>query len=214
MAASLSNRERVRETTDKWVWSKPLSFTEFLALFPMEEQVELVNGVVVEKTMVQLDHEKLLLWLLSIANIYARQRQQGLVLGSRTAVEISRFGARLPDLLFVRQERMEIVQQKAIYGAPDLVIEIVSPNDRPSDIITLETDYRAIGVDEIVFIDQKKRRLRVLHKGDADYTEQTLTEGTFASQTLSGLRLELVWLFDEPRPKELDVLNRLLTDTE
>jgi len=35
--------------------------------------------------------------------------------------------------------------------APDLVIELISPNDRPSDIVVLEMDYRAIGVTEIVF---------------------------------------------------------------
>ena len=41
------------------------------------------------------------------------------------------------------------MQQKAIYGAPDLMLEVISPNDRPSDIMALEIDYRAIGVPEI-----------------------------------------------------------------
>src|SRR5437660_18206 len=104
--------------------------------------------------MVQLEHEKLLRWLSTVLDLFTEERGLGIVLGSRTGVEISTYRGRLPNLLFVRRDRMEIVREKAVYGAPDLVIEIISPGDGPSDIIALETDYRSIGVQEVVFLDQ------------------------------------------------------------
>ena len=151
MAALLAERTPVREETVKWVWNRPVTFDEFLDQFGPKDYVELVDGMAVEKARVQLEHEKLYGWLYIVLGLTTKARGLGMVLGSRTAVRINEFRGRLPDLFFVSQQRMAIVQEKATYGAPDLVIEIVSPNDRPSDLIALETDYRSIGVREIVF---------------------------------------------------------------
>src|SRR5438132_1703941 len=105
-------QEMVREESVKWVGTRPLTFAEFLDLDGHENPVELIDGAIVEKSVVQLDHEKLLHWLDRVLGICVEERSLGIVLGSRTAVEIHQFRGRLPDLLFVRQHRMEIVQQK------------------------------------------------------------------------------------------------------
>jgi Uma2 family endonuclease len=204
-------QEKVREETVKWIWARPLTFAEFLELFGPKDHVELIDGVVVEKEMVQLDHEKLVGWLDRVLGLFVEERRLGIVLGSRIAVQINQFRGRLPDLLFVRQDRIEIVQQKAIYGAPDLVIEVRSPNDRASDVIALETDYRAIGVAEIVFVDPQKQRVRVLWKQENDYVEAALPAGSLVLETLGGLRLETEWLFTEPRPAVRSIVEALLT---
>ncbi len=210
MAISLPVREKVCETTTKWLWQRPLTFAEFLKAVGPKDYVELVDGVGVEKEMVQLGHEKLFGWLDRLLGLYVQQRGLGIVLGSRTAVQISEFRGRLPDLLFVSRDRMEIVQEKAVYGAPDLILEIVSPGDRPSDIIALETDYRAIGVAEIVFIDQQRRRVRVLRRQEDGYAEVVLHAGAFVLESLGGIRLETSWLFEEPRPDEVDLIRTFL----
>ena len=122
-------------------------------------------------------------------------------------------GGRLPDIVFVRQDRLEIVKEKAIYGAPDLIIELVSPSDRRSDLIALETDYRNLGVCEIVFIDQQKRAMRILRKGETDYRESRPTAGALRLETVEGFELQIEWLFEDPRPSHLSVLNGLLFRT-
>lgn len=190
---------------------RPITFAEFLTLTGEDDDTELVGGVLVEKMSAQLEHEKLFAWLFQLLGVYVEKRNLGLVLGSRTAVEISQFDGRLPDMLFVRRERLDIVQQKAIYGAPDLIIELVSPNDRPSDIMGLETDYRSIGVAEIVFIDRPKQRLRLLRKRENGYEEQEQTEGALRFETIASLELQIAWLFQEPRPAVYDTVAALLS---
>src|SRR5262245_4244860 len=209
MATALSAPEQVREETVRWVWDRPITFDEFLDQFGPKDYYELVDGVAVEKPTVQLEHEKLEIWLRTVLHLYVRPRNLGIVLGSRSPVQIDQFRGRLPDLFFVAQERMGIVQQKATYGAPDLVIEIISPNDRPSDVIALETDFRAIGVREIVFIDQPRRRVRVLRPRNGDYGEEVLTAGALTLETLGGIRLDLAWLFTDPRPDERQTADAL-----
>jgi Uma2 family endonuclease len=211
-APSLFQRERelVREDVIHWVWPRPLTFEQFLDLFMgREEIVELVDGVVVEHLAAQLDHERTIVWLLRVLSSFVEERDLGEVLGSRTAVEISTYRGRLPDILFVRKERVSIVQQRAIYGPPDLVIEVVSPGDRRADRVALETDYTGLGVEEIVFIDLKRRRVRILRNRPDGYEEQELTDGNLNLEVLGGTTLKLAWLFEEPRPTIRTVMEEL-----
>lgn len=202
--------EKVREEAVKWVFPRPITFIEFLELFGPKDLMELVDGVAVEQGPVELDQAKLFVWLMCVLGDYVEVKDAGIVLGSRTAVPISQFRGRMPDLLFIQKERLGILQQKAVFGAPDLIIEIISPNDRPSDLSALEVDYRSLGTREILFLDQKRRLVRALRKRDIDYEEATLTAGTLDFETVEGFRLEIEWLFVEPRPLVRDVLARLL----
>ena len=161
--------------------------------------------------MVQLEHEKLNLWLLHVLGLYVRRAGLGTVLGTRSPVQISEFGGRMPDLFFVRREREHLLTSKATRGAPDLAIEIVSPNDRRADLNATEADYRSIGVAEIVYIDLPRRRVRVLRRAEAGYDEEIVTTGQpLRLHSLGGMTLEWDWLFVEPRPDEIDTVLSLL----
>ena len=187
----------------------PITFEQFLD-WSTDPDVELVNGVMVQTMSAQLEHEKLYLWLSFVTGGYVSARHLGIVLGSRTPVQINEFGGRMPDLLFVRQARMHIVQNRAVYGAPDLVIELISPNDRPSDIIALETDYRALGVPEIWFVNQQNQKIRALRDIGAGYQQEERTSGTLRSSAIEGFAIEAEWLFQDPRPEPLQTLLGLL----
>ncbi|HZP84230.1 MAG TPA: Uma2 family endonuclease [Chthonomonadaceae bacterium] len=213
MADTLVMPERVMEARAIRVSERPITFEQFLTIEDRDAHLELVQGVLEERMSAQLEHESLHLWLVSLLRVYVGKLGLGTVLGSRTAVEINQFAGRLPDILFVRKENEAIIQSKAIYGTPDLVIEIVSPNDRPSDLIALEADYRSIKVPEIVFIDARRRRLHLLHKHENDYEETILTEGVWRSEAIEGIELPVTWLLDEPRPEVYDVLTTLLTSS-
>lgn len=190
---------------------KSITFAEFLDRFGEDDDVELVDGMVVERMAAQLEHERLFAWLFRLMGDYVEERDLGIVLGSRTAVEINEHRGRLPDLLFVRRERQDIVQQKAIFGAPDLVVEFVSPNDRASDLIARETDYRAIGVAEIVFIDPRRRQVRALRRRDAAWNEETLgPEDVLTLETVDGFAVNAEWLLSEPRPAVRATLDQIL----
>ena len=171
--------------------------------------VELINGVIVEKPMIQLDHEQCSRWLYSVAWLYAKKRGLGEMLSSRIMVKTDTFGGRMPDLLFVKQENSAIVQQKAVRGAPDLVIEIASPSDRASHLQELEADYFGLGVPELVFIHLRNQEIHQLRRHDTGYTRTVIREGLVTFDALPGLTLQAEWILREPRPDGLDTLNAL-----
>lgn len=190
---------------------RPLTFDEFVDLFGEDDDVELIDGVAVRRMAARDPHEDLNTWLITVLRAYVRAKDLGIVRGSRTAVQVTEHRGRLPDVVFVHQERADIVQAKGIYGAPDLVIEILSPGDRPAGIVALETDYRSIGVAEIWFIDQEQKQVRVLRQHEAGYTEQVLSQGVLRSEVIEGFWLEMAWLFTRPLPLEFDILTQLLS---
>lgn len=205
--------KRITDRTVRYVREneKAITFAEFLEMYGPKDYVELVKGAVVEKAMVQWDHEQLQSWLVAVLRFYVDENKLGAVAGSRTAVQISMHGGRLPDFLFIRRERLDIVEQKAIYGPPDLVIELRSPSNTGSDIVALESDYCSIGVPEIVFIDQAKRQVRVIRKRGDKYQENILTQGVIHLESVEGFWLRTEWLFEAPRitvPEALAEINR------
>ncbi len=66
-----------------------------------------------------------------------------------------------PDLLYVSGERAAIVGNR-VYGAPDLVVEILSPHPRIGRIDEKIRWFTEYGVREIWVYQQVARRLRVL----------------------------------------------------
>ena len=194
------------------VGARPIPFTRFLQM-NADCWMELVDGIVVEKAMVQLDHERCSRWLYQVMGLYVQRRALGEMLSSRIMVRIDAFGGRMPDLLFVRQERAAILQQKAVYGAPDLIIEIVSAHDRPSDLRALEADYFRLGVPELVFVDLRRQEIRLLARGEEGYQETVVTSGPVGFASLPELTLQAEWILREPRPDEFDTLRSLLSES-
>jgi Uma2 family endonuclease len=201
--------ERAEEQISLLLSKEPMTFEQYLQTFGEDDDYELIDGVPVERMSAQLDHERLYVWLLTLIHVIAEANRLGIVLGSRSAVRISNFRARLPDLLYVRAERMDIVRQLAIYGAPDMVMEIVSPNDRRSDVLQREADYRTLGVEEIWMIDRRRKVVRLLQRTDEDYAVQEVLSGVVESRVIPSLRLQVEWLFNDERPPVWEVLRDL-----
>jgi Uma2 family endonuclease len=189
---------------------RPMTFEEFVRLFGEDDDVELVDGMVVQRVAARDIHEDLQGWLLLIMRGYVSAKGLGIVRGSRTAVKITEHRGRLPDIVFVRKENAQIVQEDGIFGTPDLVVEIWSPGDRLSDMLAKEADYKSIGVLEIWFVDQQRRQVRVLRKGKEGYEEKVMKKGVLRSEIVEGFWVKVEWLFKKPLPNELETLQRLL----
>ena len=64
-----------------------------------------------------------------------------------------------PDLLLVHRSRADIVTERGVEGAPDLVVEILSPSSRARDKVVKMKIYAKHGVPEYWVIDTGVRTL-------------------------------------------------------
>ena len=193
----------------------PLTIEDFCELVDEDTDAELVKGVIIMKSPVSYPHEELFGFLREVLGMYVRERKLGVVLSQKFLVRITDYTGREPDLLFVSRGRLEIVEKCHITGAPDLVIEIVSPHDRPAEILQKRVEYEQLGVRELWIIDQPKKRLSVLDLGDVDrFIERELDTETLVSRTVPGFRIQIDWLWCEPLefPSTFSIVQELLQD--
>jgi Uma2 family endonuclease len=65
-----------------------------------------------------------------------------------------------PDIVYIRRERIDIVRER-IEGAPDLVVEILSPGTRDYDRTEKSARYAAAGVTEYWLADLESRTIEI-----------------------------------------------------
>ena len=68
-------------------------------------------------------------------------------------VHIDEFNTYQPDLLFVSNERRGILERLGAFGAPDVVVEILSDSTRRRDLGAKLPVYLRAGVREVVIVD-------------------------------------------------------------
>ena len=102
-----------------------------------------------------------------------------------------------PDILFISKDRLNIIGDKNLQGAPDLVIEILSENDAYRDLIQKKKLYARFGVKEywIVVLGEKTIDIYIL-KDKAYQLYKVFGEiDTLESQFLKGFKIELKGIF-------------------
>ncbi len=80
-------------------------------------------------------HQEVSMELATAIRNHLRGRPLGKVYAAPIGVVLSDTDVVEPDVLFVSQDRQEIIGDRAIEAAPDLVVEILSPSTRRTDEI-------------------------------------------------------------------------------
>ncbi|RMF80122.1 MAG: Uma2 family endonuclease [Chloroflexi bacterium] len=107
-----------------------------------------------------------------------------------------------PNILFIRHERRDIIQLQRIHGAPDFVVEVLSPRTTQDDRIRKRNIYAAAGVGEYLLIDADGETIAQLVLVNGEYEERgTFSRGdTLASHILDGFVVDIEEIFkDLPR---------------
>lgn len=102
-----------------------------------------------------------------------------------------------PDLIYISAERKTELLQNRIMGAPDLVIEILSPSTAYYDLRQKKDFYERYSVKEYLIIDPIKRdaELYVLENEEFVLKQKAQQNGFINLTTLPGLQIDLQKLF-------------------
>jgi Uma2 family endonuclease len=95
-----------------------------------------------------------------------------------------------PDLLVVRAGRKNIISERGIEGAPDLIVEILSPSTARNDRELKRKLYADRGVREYWIVDPAARSIEVLALSGASY-ESAAVYGPGATVTSSVFALSV-----------------------
>jgi Uma2 family endonuclease len=182
---------------------------EFVAWIGEKTRAEWVDGKVVMMSPVNSEHDMLVFWMRALIQFYSESRDLGVVRGPEFMVRLDQ-RRRLADVLFVSSDRADIVGQNYVAGAPDLIVEVVSPESPARDYREKFADYQAAGVKEYWIVDPAARRMEAHHlfRGRKYRPIPEAVDGIH-SIVLPGFRLRSQWVFARPRLSALKILKEL-----
>jgi Uma2 family endonuclease len=161
---------------------------------------ELIDGKHVVTPSPALRHQEIIGRLHLALGQHVRVNPAGKVYMAPLDVILPHYDVVEPDLLYVSNERAAILQDW-VRGAPDLVIEVLSPSTRRHDELRKRRLYERVDTKEYSIVDPELDLVKVFRRSDDGtlprVAELTREEShTLSTPLLPGFSLPLNQLFD------------------
>lgn len=173
---------------------------EDYALLPQDgRRWELVAGDFVVSPAPTSQHQAVVFELSGQFREQLRNRKLARVLPSPIDVIFDRTNTVQPDLVVVKMARKSIITRRGIDGVPDLVVEVVSPNNPAQDLVLKRHVYERFKVPEYWIVDPDERSVLVLALEGKSYVEAVSlrVKGVVRSPLFRSLKVSLDDLFAE-----------------
>jgi Uma2 family endonuclease len=136
------------------------SVDEYLALNG-NYLIEFIDGRIEVLPMPKFSHQMIVLFLCNILRAFVMPRNLGKVVMSPFKVHISETEYREPDVAYMSTDHFDRTNEDFWMGA-DLVMEVVSEDDRRRDLVTKRAVYARAGIPEYWIVDPRDARITVL----------------------------------------------------
>ena len=105
---------------------------------------------------------------------------------------------RAPDVAFISRERLEETGETDGYwqGAPDLVVEVISPNDRYTEVEEKVAEWLEAGARMVVVVNPRRRSVRV-HRSLSDVIDLTEGDVIDGANVVPGWTLPISEIFED-----------------
>ena len=176
---------------------KTYTADEFMDLPDDGYRYELVEGELLQMSQPGDEHGTITSDLFFEISLFVRENKLGKVY-SATGFKIAERTVRAPDVAFVQTSRVQPVTRKAVLVAPDLAVEVVSPNDEKADINDKLIEYQEAGVRLIWWIYPESKVVLVYHLADGLMPQPLGIENELdGKDVLPGFKLRVSDLFKQ-----------------
>ncbi len=174
-----------------------LTVDDYLGLPDDGKRYELLEGELVLVPSPNASHQRIVRGLAFRLDEHVRDRKLGEIFFAPFDVILAERVVVQPDILYVSRERAEIVLPAHVRGAPDLVVEVVSPASAKRDLLDKRRIYARYGVPHYWVVAPAEREIVAFSLGNRDYEEVAAAAGdeTFSAPPFPDLAIPLgeVW---------------------
>ncbi len=133
-----------------------------LRLFPNDgKRHELIDGEHIMTPAPKTSHQRASINLATLLHTFVRAHNLGAVFSAPFDIVFSDFDVTEPDLIFISRARENILTEDNARGAPDLVIEILSPSTAEMDRKTKFRLYEKYGVREYWLVSPEAENVQI-----------------------------------------------------
>jgi Uma2 family endonuclease len=152
-----------------------LKFTyEDYALLPEDRRYEVIDGELFVTPSPTLRHQLVKMRLVRLLEDFAGQSGSGTVVDAPFDVVLSRHDVVQPDILFVSRTRETLLGERYADGAPDLIVEVLSPSTEARDRVLKAKRYATFGVREMWLVDPAAKTIEILVNSEEGFRREAL----------------------------------------
>jgi len=142
-------------------------------------------------------HQRIIGNLWYVLRTFVTEQQLGEVFIAPYDIVLDQYNVLEPDIIVVLNENNKIITEKNIKGAPDLLVEIISPTSGYRDKITKKKLYEKFGVKEYWIVEPKDETIEIYSLKDKQFIlNQSLTKKeTLSSPLLQDFKVNLTAIF-------------------
>lgn len=162
--------------------SPPRTLLEVYESLPEGTLAELVNNQLVMEPAPDFYHQDIVTEIATQLRNTAIAKVMGKVVVSPVDVYFDNGNVFQPDIIFIAADRLpSIVQRGRVHGAPDLVIEVLSPGTEKKDKQKKKPVYEKYGVKEYWLINPQTKQVTGYCLRDNAFVEIPSSSGTIVS---------------------------------
>jgi Uma2 family endonuclease len=137
------------------------------------------------------EHQLLLMDLSAQLYNFLKQTKAGKVIPSPMDVYFDdKLSVVQPDILVILNEQLDRIKSDGVYGAPDMVIEILSPNNRLHDTQKKKALYEKACVPEYFIVGPQNKEVTLFTLNKSGFYDQSYQEKSVIKSAILGCNLE------------------------
>jgi len=158
---------------------------------------ELVGGELVMMSPAGFDHGRFASRIVAALENHVARQGVGVVTTAEAGFQLAHDPdtVRAPDVAFVRVDRIPSGGVKGFFqGAPDIAVEVVSPNDRASEVVAKVQDWLQAGC-SIVWVVEPENRTVTVHRSRKEIAILTESDMLLGGDVLPGFSMRVTDVF-------------------
>jgi len=174
-----------------------MTYDQYCLLPEDRNRYELFDGELVMTPSPTHRHQAVVVRLTTAMENFVKKNALGEVFVAPLDILFDEHTVLQPDILFISRDRLGILGDEIVEGAPDLVVEVLSPSTFYNDLRRKMATYSQFGVEEYWIVDPEKQAIELyrLAGSKLELNRSVSSDDTLESPLLPGFRLLVKSIF-------------------
>lgn len=163
--------------------TKPQTMADVYRLLPEGTPVQLINDKFYMSPAPNIPHFEIIDSIVFELKKTVKEKDAGRVFYAPVDVFLGKRNAVQPDIFYISKDNFHVIMEDAIYGVPDIVVEVLSGN-KSFDLKKKKAVYEEFGVKEYFIVNPADKSVISYYLENQKYVEQISEKSKFKSELL------------------------------
>jgi len=163
----------------------PRTLLEVFESLPEGTLAQFIQNKIVMSPSLNDNHQKVLDTIYRRIGNFIEQNGLGETRCAPYDVFLNKYNIFQPDIIFISNANIQFIKENGFHGAPDLIIEILSPSTAKYDLVDKKDVYEQFAVKEYIIINPADKTVTIYELNNAEF-QVSFTSAAMVESKLLG----------------------------